>query len=152
MKVVRINRMILGVATQVAVLVASYFDNVIDDVAEPGETAGADILIVGRQALAGTSYRFASDVIPLCLAVHRPKLLVATLPDRFDAHRYAKDRGVWGEACALGVPVVVLEVGLLRELRNNGLPESEIVAKLRLHHQQATAGLTPTLWLSGGSA
>lgn len=149
MKVVRINRMMLGVSMPVAAFCDKVFGHSCVDVDDPQQTLGCDVLIVGRQQLHDTGvYSFAHDVIPRCLKVHRPALLVAVIPDRFDAARYAKDVAAWNEACASGVAVVVFELGALRELKETGRDDTRLVALAQATNSEAATQKRPLAWLN----
>jgi hypothetical protein len=144
-KLLRINRMILGVATPVARFVEDVFRARLVDVVEPAETIGADVLVVGRQGLlASGGHSFASDVIPECLAIGVPQVLVAVIPDRFSPTRYARDLDAWCRATDAGSAVFVLEVGALREQKD----DPTLVPRAR-DVLAAPRASSPMLWLSG---
>lgn len=150
MKVVRINRMMLGVSVPVAAFCDRVFGVPLLDVDDPGDTAACDVLIVGRQQLKATGiYSFAHDIIPRCLAVDVPPLLVATIPDRFDPLRYARDVAAWNAAVAAGAAVVVFEVGVLRDERDNGASEDDLVARAKKTQALAPEKKEPLAWLTG---
>lgn len=146
MKVARINRMMLGVSRPVAVFCDSVFGTSAVDVDDPADTAGCDVLIVGRQQLRDTGiYSFAHDVIPRCLEVHRPGLLIAVIPDHFERHRYARDLTAWQHAKKQGVGVAVFEFGVLRERKD----DPALVAIARTNSEAAKSSSSPLAWLSG---
>lgn len=150
MKVVRINRMMLGVAVPVAAFCARVFGVDCVDVDDEADTVGADVLVVGRQRLRDTGvYSFAHDVIPRCLARHVPPLLVAVLADRFDEARYARDQRAWQAGVKAGAAVVVFELGVLREKREAGVNDDDLVAVARRTQARAAEERRPLLWLTG---
>ena len=150
MKVVRLNRMMLGVSVPVAAFCDRVFGASLVDVDDPAATVGADVVVVGRQRLLDNGvYSFAHDVIPRCLKVHLPSLLVAVLPDRFDAVRYAKDLVAYRDACARGVAVVVFELGVWRDGKDAGADEAHVMAEAQRALQVARETMRPLAWLSG---
>ncbi|MDP2343019.1 MAG: hypothetical protein Q8O67_18830 [Deltaproteobacteria bacterium] len=150
MNVVRINRMMLGVAAPVAAFCNSVFGTALLDVESPAESVGCDVLIVGRQQLTDTGiYRFAHDVIPRCLALHRPQLLVPVIADRYEPHRYARDFEAWQAARMLGVAVVVFEFGIWREHKSELGAVEAFVGIARAANVAAKTSSSPLSWLSG---
>ncbi len=150
MKVVRINRMMLGVSVPVAAFCDRVFGAACVDVDDANDTDGADVLIVGRQRLRDTGiYSFAHDVIPRCLLVHVPPLVVAVIPDRFHPLRYARDSAAWLAAVAVGAAVVVLELGVLRDERDAGASDDDLAAAAKNTQRLAAEKKTPLAWLTG---
>ena len=150
MNIVRLNRMMLGVSEPVAAFCERVFGAALRDVDDAIDSVGCDVLVVGRQQLRDTGvYSFAHDVIPRCLALHKPPLLVPVIADRFDAHRYARDLEAWTSAQRLGVGVVVFELGVLRERRAAAGGDEQLAALARSVNEQAKTSTTPLTWLSG---
>lgn len=150
MRVVRINRMMLGVSAPVAAFCDRVFGVACVDVDDAKDTDGADVVVVGRQRLRETGiYSFAHDVIPRVLAVRVPPLLVAVIPDRFDPLRYARDLAAWNAAAAAGAAVVVFELGVLRDEREAGANDDDLVAAAKHAQQLAAQAGAPRAWLTG---
>jgi hypothetical protein len=152
MSVVRINRMMLGVAAPVAAFCDRVFGVPLRDIETPADAVGCDVLIVGRQQLRDTGiYQFAHDLIPRCLALHRPQLLVPVIADHFDPHRYARDFESWSNARKLGVAVVVFEFGVWREHKSERGAAEAFVGIARAANEAAKTSTSPLGWLSGST-
>ncbi len=142
----------MGVSTPSGAFCDRVFQTMLRDVDTPAGTLGCDVLIVGRQQLKDTGiYTFAHDVIPRCLAAHRPRLLVPVIVDRFTPHRYARDLAAWQHAREVGVAVVVFEYGLLRECRTEGGSEEKLVDIARAANETAKTSTSPVAWLTGNA-
>ena len=150
MNVVRINRMMLGVAAPVAAFCDRVFGSPLRDIDDVADSAGCEVLIVGRQQLLETGvYQFAHDVIPRCMAVHRPRILVPVIADRFEPHRYARDFEAWDKARQQGVAVVVFEFGVWREHKGERGAEETFANTARAANEAAKTSTSPLAWLSG---
>jgi len=109
--------MMLGVAAPVARFVGRLTaDPVVDIDDEAAIDPAASLLVVGRQRLKDdSSARLGADVLLEHLD-RLPGRVVYVVPDRVVFGRYAVDQQAWRTVAASGRRVMVLEVGLLREL------------------------------------
>jgi hypothetical protein len=95
--------MVLGVAAPVARFIGRLTADTVADVDDDRHIdPGASLLVVGRQRLKH--------------AARLPRRIVYVVPDRVGVGRYAADQQAWRTVAASGRRVMVLEVGLLREL------------------------------------
>jgi hypothetical protein len=129
--------MVLGVAVPVARFIGRLTADPIVDVDDDRRIdPGASLLVVGRQRLLddGTT-RIGGDVL-LEQAARLPRRVVYVVPDRVAVGRYAADRQAWRTVAASGRRVMILEVGLLRELG-----EDDAVLKARTVFEADGAGV-----------
>lgn len=109
--------MVLGVAAPVARFIGRLTADAVADLDDDRHIdPGASLLVVGRQRLMdnGTT-RLGADVL-LEHVARLPRRIVYVVPDRVGVGRYAADQQAWRTVAASGRRVMVLEVGLLREL------------------------------------
>jgi len=129
MHVVRINRMMLGVATRVAELIGRAAGEVKDVEFVFEIDPAADVLVIGRQRLREDGVTvFGYDILDQ-VAERCPPRVVYVLPDRFDERRYARDLDSWRRAAKRGTRVVVIGVAQLREVGNE---RAEALLRARL--------------------
>lgn len=117
MVVQRVNRMVLGVAAPVARFIGRLTSDAVADVDDDHAIdPSASLLVVGRQRLTDDGKtRLGADVL-MEHAARLPRRIVYVVPDRVGVGRYAADQQAWRTVAASGRRVMVLEVGLLREL------------------------------------
>ncbi|MCA9601813.1 MAG: hypothetical protein R3A78_03535 [Polyangiales bacterium] len=134
-KIYRLNRMYLALARDEKEFLENVFGGVIKDVDSVDELpkVEVDVLVVGRQHLGDSGYRYGYELVWPAVLRCRPGILVYSLPGAFERHRYEQDADVLK---VIGEPTrkFVLELAVLQDL----LPD-EAIRSARRNLARATS-------------
>lgn len=140
-RIYRLNRMYLALARDEKVLIETVFGGPIVDVDAVDELPKepVDVLVIGRQHLGESGYRYGHELVWPAVLRCRPKVLIYSLPGTFERARYEQDADV---LAVIGPPTrkFVLELAVLQDL----LPD-EAVRSARRSLARETAGTTSEL-------